>query len=54
MAPPAVQALQQLILDRKVEVIRSRWLVYLECGNRKEDFAAVFDMPAPLAKDLFT
>ncbi|PHJ53890.1 ATPase [Nostoc linckia z18] len=51
MAPPAMQGVaQQLILDRKVGsyVVPSDWFVWA-AGNRKEDRAAVFDMPAPLA-----
>ncbi len=51
MAPPAVQGIaQQLILDRKVGSYRvpDGWFIW-SAGNRKEDFAAVFDMPAPLA-----
>ncbi|MEH2214423.1 ATP-binding protein [Nostoc sp.] len=51
MAPPAMQGVaQQLILDRKVGsyVVPSGWFVWA-AGNRKEDRAAVFDMPAPLA-----
>lgn len=51
MAPPALQGVaQQLILDRRVgsyEVPKG-WYVWA-AGNRKEDRAAVFDMPAPLA-----
>ena len=51
MAPPAVQGIaQQLILDRKVGnyEVPEGWFIW-SAGNRKEDFAAVFDMPAPLA-----
>jgi len=51
MAPPAVQGIaQQLILDRKVGSYKvpDGWYVW-SAGNRKEDHAAVFDMPAPLA-----
>ena len=51
MSPPAVQAIaQQLILDRKVGnyCVPSGWFIWA-AGNRKEDKAAVFDMPAPLA-----
>ncbi len=51
MAPPAMQGVaQQLILDRKVGsyVVPSDWFVWA-AGNRKEDRAAVFDMPSPLA-----
>ena len=41
---------QQLILDRRVGSYRvpRDWFVWA-AGNRKEDRAAVFDMPAPLA-----
>lgn len=51
MAPPAVQGIaQQLILDRKVGSYKvpDNWFIW-SAGNRKEDLAAVFDMPAPLA-----
>jgi hypothetical protein len=51
MAPPALQGVaQQLILDRRVGsyVVPKDWYVWA-AGNRKEDRAAVFDMPAPLA-----
>jgi MoxR-like ATPase len=51
MAPPAMQGMaQQLILDRRVGsyVVPDGWFVWA-AGNRKEDRAAVFDMPAPLA-----
>ena len=51
MAPPAVQGIaQQLILDRKVGSYKvpEGWFIW-SAGNRKEDFAAVYDMPAPLA-----
>ena len=51
MAPPAVQGIaQQLILNRRVGnyTVPAGWLVWA-AGNRKEDRAAVFDMPAPLA-----
>lgn len=51
LAPPAMQGMaQQLILDRKVGSYRvpRDWFVWA-AGNRKEDRAAVFDMPAPLA-----
>jgi MoxR-like ATPase len=51
MAPPAMQGVaQQLILDRKVGsyIVPEGWYVWA-AGNRKEDRAAVFDMPAPLA-----
>jgi len=51
MAPPTMQGMaQQLILDRKVGsyTLPEGWFVWA-AGNRKEDRAAVFDMPAPLA-----
>lgn len=51
MAPPAIQGIaQQLILDRKVGnyVLPDDWFIW-GAGNRKEDSASVFDMPAPLA-----
>jgi MoxR-like ATPase len=51
MAPPTIQGMaQQLILDRKVGsyVVPEGWFIWA-AGNRKEDRAAVFDMPAPLA-----
>ena len=51
MAPPAMQGMaQQLILDRRVGsyVVPDGWFVWA-AGNRKEDRAGVFDMPAPLA-----
>ncbi len=51
LAPPAMQGMaQQLILDRRVGsyVLPPEWFVWA-AGNRKEDRAAVFDMPSPLA-----
>jgi MoxR-like ATPase len=51
MAPPAMQGVaQQLILDRRVGSYQlpEGWFVWA-AGNRKEDRASVFDMPAPLA-----
>ena len=51
LAPPALQGVaQQLVLDRRVGsyALPEGWLVWA-AGNRKEDRAAVFDMPAPLA-----
>lgn len=51
MAPPAMQGMaQQLILDRRVGsyVVPDGWFIWA-AGNRKEDRAAVFDMPSPLA-----
>lgn len=51
LAPPAMQGMaQQLILDRRVGsyVVPDDWFIWA-AGNRKEDMAAVYDMPAPLA-----
>lgn len=51
MAPPTMQGMaQQLILDRRVGSyeLPHGWFVWA-AGNRKEDRASVFDMPAPLA-----
>lgn len=51
LAPPAMQGMaQQLILDRRVGSyqVPDGWFVWA-AGNRKEDRAAVFDMPSPLA-----
>jgi MoxR-like ATPase len=51
LAPPTMQGMaQQLILDRRVGsyVVPEGWFIWA-AGNRKEDRAAVFDMPAPLA-----
>lgn len=51
MAPPAMQGVaQQLILDRAVGSYQlpDDWFIWA-AGNRKEDRAAVFDMPSPLA-----
>ena len=51
MAPPAMQGVaQQLILDRKIGnyKVPEGWFVFA-AGNRKEDKASVFDMPAPLS-----
>jgi len=51
MALPAIQGIaQQLILDRKVGAytLPEGWFIWA-AGNRKEDRASVFDMPAPLA-----
>jgi MoxR-like ATPase len=51
LAPPAMQGMaQQLILDRRVGsyTVPADWYIWA-AGNRKEDRAAVFDMPAPLA-----
>ncbi|MGQ0603853.1 MAG: ATP-binding protein [Anaerolineales bacterium] len=51
LAPPAMQGMaQQLILDRRVGSysVPKGWYIWA-AGNRKEDRASVFDMPAPLA-----
>jgi len=51
MAQPAMQGVaQQLILDRKVGnyVVPDDWFIWA-AGNRKEDKAAVFQMPSSLA-----
>ncbi len=51
MAPPAMQGLaQQLILDRRVGSyeVPPDWFIWA-AGNRREDRAAVFEMPAPVA-----
>lgn len=51
LAPPTMQGMaQQLILDRRVGsyVVPEGWFIWA-AGNRSEDRAAVFDMPAPLA-----
>lgn len=51
LAPPAMQGMaQQLILDRRVGsyTVPAGWFIWA-AGNRKEDWAAVYDMPAPLA-----
>jgi MoxR-like ATPase len=51
LAPPAVQGIaQQLILDRRVGsyTVPEGWFIWA-AGNRKEDRASVFEMPAPLA-----
>lgn len=51
MAPPTMQGMaQQLILDRKVGsyTVPDGWFIWA-AGNRDEDRAAVFEMPAPLA-----
>lgn len=50
MAPPSLQGIaQQLILDRRVGSyhVPDGWFIWA-AGNRKEDYASVFDMPAPL------
>ena len=51
MAPPVMQGIaQQLILDRRVGSyeVPEGWFIWA-AGNRKEDRASVFEMPAPLA-----
>lgn len=51
LAPPTMQGMaQQLILDRRVGsyTVPDDWYIWA-AGNRKEDRASVFDMPAPLA-----
>ncbi len=51
MAPPAMQGVaQQLILDRKIGnyKVPNGWFLFA-AGNRKEDKASVFDMPAPIS-----
>ncbi len=51
LAPPTMQGMaQQLILDRRVGSysVPEGWFIFA-AGNRKEDRAASFDMPAPLA-----
>jgi MoxR-like ATPase len=51
LAPPTMQGMaQQLILDRRVGsyTMPKNWYIWA-AGNRSEDRAAVFDMPAPLA-----
>ncbi len=50
LCPPAIQGIaQQLILDRRVGSYRvpEGWFIWA-AGNRAEDRAAVFEMPAPL------
>jgi MoxR-like ATPase len=51
MAAPTMQGIaQQLILDRRVGsyTLPEGWFVWA-AGNRREDRASVFEMPAPLA-----
>src|SRR5690349_9661504 len=51
LAPPTMQGMaQQLILDRRVGsyAVPPGWFIWA-AGNRDEDRAAVFEMPAPLA-----
>ncbi len=51
LAPPVIQGVaQQLVLDRHMGSyqVPEGWYIWA-AGNRKEDRAAVFDMPAPLA-----
>lgn len=51
LAPPSIQsACYQLILDRRVgDYILPEGFIVLAAGNRMEDRANVFDIPAPLA-----
>lgn len=51
LAPPTMQGMaQQLVLDRRVGsyVVPEGWFIWA-AGNRQEDAAAVFEMPAPVA-----
>ena len=51
LAPPAIQGIaQQLVLDRRVGnyQLPEGWHIWA-AGNRREDRASVFEMPAPLA-----
>jgi MoxR-like ATPase len=51
LAPPTMQGMaQQLVLDRRVGsyVVPEGWFIWA-AGNRQEDSAAVFEMPAPVA-----
>lgn len=51
LAPPVLQGVaQQLVLDRQVGSyqVPPGWFIW-SAGNRKEDRAAIFDMPKPLA-----
>ncbi|GAB4196514.1 MAG: MoxR family ATPase [Roseiflexaceae bacterium] len=51
LAPPTMQGMaQQLVLDRRVGSYRvpEGWYIWA-AGNRQEDAAAVFEMPAPVA-----
>ena len=51
MAPPVMQGIaQQLILDRRVGsyTVPKGWFIWA-AGNRLEDRASVFEMPAPLS-----
>ena len=51
LAPPVMQGIaQQLVLDRRVGdyAVPEGWVVWA-AGNRKEDRAAVYEMPAPVA-----
>lgn len=51
LAPPTMQGMaQQLILDRRVGSyeVPEGWFIWA-AGNRQEDRAATFEMPAPLA-----
>ena len=53
MAPPAIHS-STAILDRQVGSYKvpDNWFIW-SAGNRKEDHAAVFDMPAPLSNRFF-
>jgi MoxR-like ATPase len=51
LAPPTMQGMaQQLVLDRRVGsyVVPEGWYIWA-AGNRSEDSASVFEMPAPVA-----
>lgn len=51
LAPPTMQGIaQQLVLDRRVGtyVVPEGWFIWA-AGNRREDRAATYEMPAPLA-----
>ena len=51
LAPTAMKGMaQKLIMDRKVGSYRVQegWFIWAT-GNSKEDMAAVYDMPSPLA-----
>ncbi|HEU4322055.1 MAG TPA: MoxR family ATPase [Roseiflexaceae bacterium] len=51
LAPPTMQGMaQQLVLDRRVGSYRvpEGWYIWA-AGNRQEDAASVFEMPAPVA-----
>lgn len=51
LAPPTMQGMaQQLVLDRRVGsyLVPEGWYIWA-AGNRQEDSASVFEMPAPVA-----